>query len=538
MDKDNLTNSTGGSVTPYRFQITDFISPWGGVSADDIAAELASAQGRPVEVTVSSYGGDLEEALRIYELFRAYEAGVRVRYVGFSASAATILSCGAREITVSPYALVLIHPCSVSVDEWAIMNSDDIASAIRRLYDARDLADKCDRIAAAIYARRTGLEPERVARVMKEAKWLTADEAVALGLADRIDEMADAAAATATGSATADDATLAAALIRWHTASDRLHGAALPRLAAAAHYARRDTKVSALLEKATARASSAYGRATALALAHRHSASPDMKDNNTPTHTSAPAALTAAASHGAPAHDPASGSTTAPGPTAPEPSPAHEASAVTGPLATAAAAERPSAGHPMTGEAASAPCAGADASGAEAQAAPAAGAPDTPCATPRADWINPDPAPDAPQAAAPAATSVKADADGPDADSDEGREAARRPAHEGATPDAAATAAAAPADATAAADAQQQPSEGHDPTWPEAVAALSARVTAVEALSEALDDLKRRLAALEAADGAQSLPAQAAGRAADESDAGPNPTMSAAALFARVRGIG
>lgn len=144
----------------------------------------------PIHVRVESLGGSLLDALQIREDFRLSERPVHVHYTGCSASAATILATGAAHITMSPTALILVHQCMNPVTQYGLMNKEEIAQAIHALKDTSADLQTMDRLVSSIYAQRAGQDhtPEEMHQAMQAARWLTADEALALGL---IDEIAD-----------------------------------------------------------------------------------------------------------------------------------------------------------------------------------------------------------------------------------------------------------------------------------------------------------------------------------------------------------
>lgn len=144
----------------------------------------------PIHVRVESLGGSLLDALQIREDFRLSERPVHVHYTGCSASAATILATGAAHITMSPTALILVHQCMNPVTQYGLMNKEEIAQAIHDLKDSQTDLQTMDRLVSSIYALRAGQghTPEEMHQAMQAARWLTADEALALGL---IDEIAD-----------------------------------------------------------------------------------------------------------------------------------------------------------------------------------------------------------------------------------------------------------------------------------------------------------------------------------------------------------
>lgn len=144
-------------------------------------AAVKSLKAPTIVVNIRSTGGDVNDALLIYEALKESGSVVITRCYGYVASAATIIaqaaSDGCREI--SPHALYLIH-CSESAAEG---NS-------RTLSAAKELLDRTDERISSIYADRSGLPAESFAALMNEnagkGRWITAEEAISFGLADRL----------------------------------------------------------------------------------------------------------------------------------------------------------------------------------------------------------------------------------------------------------------------------------------------------------------------------------------------------------------
>lgn len=147
----------------------------------EVLEQIKSIEAEEVLVNIRSTGGDVNDALLIYESLSALDARITTRCYGYTASAATIIaqaaSEGAREIAAS--ALYLIHLSSSSVEG----NSSDLAERIA-------LLEKTDDRIASLYATRSGRSKEEFIALMAEnggrGKWLSPEEVVAAGLADAV----------------------------------------------------------------------------------------------------------------------------------------------------------------------------------------------------------------------------------------------------------------------------------------------------------------------------------------------------------------
>jgi len=128
-----------------------------------------------ITVNISSLGGDLIEALAIYDMFKASNIRVTTNVIGATASAGTVIAMGGDTIKISENSLFLGHKASLFVGG----NADDLRSA------ANDL-DKFDSRIIAIYKKKTGKTKAEIENWLKEDKWITAEEAKSFGLVDEV----------------------------------------------------------------------------------------------------------------------------------------------------------------------------------------------------------------------------------------------------------------------------------------------------------------------------------------------------------------
>lgn len=160
----------------------------------DAVQRIAAIEAAQVVVNIRSTGGDVNDALLIYEALRSLRGHVTTRCYGYTASAATLIaqaaSEGAREI--SSNALYLIHRA-------ACVSEGNAAQMTREI----ELLRKTDERLAGIYAARSGRPAEEFSALMAEndgdGRWLTPEETVAAGLADRIVDAPSGRAAAFTG---------------------------------------------------------------------------------------------------------------------------------------------------------------------------------------------------------------------------------------------------------------------------------------------------------------------------------------------------
>ena len=148
-------------------------------------SEIEQIDASSVVVNIRSTGGDVNDALLIYDALSTLNTTITTRCWGYVASAATIIaqaaSSGKREI--SPNALYLIHNTTTYVEG----NATQLAKRLELLH-------KSDERVAALYAHRSGRDATLFAELMGEqsgqGRWLDAQEVVEYGLADIIIDQA------------------------------------------------------------------------------------------------------------------------------------------------------------------------------------------------------------------------------------------------------------------------------------------------------------------------------------------------------------
>lgn len=147
------------------------------VRSADIIQQLAGVDG-DVVVRVNSGGGDVYEGLAIMNAMRAHPGEVLVIVEGLAASAASFIAVGGgTRVVCRPHAELMIH------EAWAMAdgNAADMTKA------AGDL-DRVSANLASIYADRAGGGPDVWRQRMQEETWFSAEEALAAGLVDAVED--------------------------------------------------------------------------------------------------------------------------------------------------------------------------------------------------------------------------------------------------------------------------------------------------------------------------------------------------------------
>ena len=149
----------------------------------ECVARIADLRNANIRVNIRSTGGDVNDAMLIYEALRATGAHVTTCCYGYTASAATIVAQAASEgcRLIAPTSLYLIHNSLSSVEG----NAEELQAEI-------ELLRQTDERIAEIYARHSGRSIEEIAALMSEnggrGRWLSPAEVVNYGLADAVED--------------------------------------------------------------------------------------------------------------------------------------------------------------------------------------------------------------------------------------------------------------------------------------------------------------------------------------------------------------
>lgn len=170
----------------YNINIDGHIGPW-GYSQGFVRQQLAAMANKPVAVRLNSPGGYVSHALDIRQQFLDH-GDVTCYLFGYVASAATILATGAKKTCMSKYAFYMVHKVSNWVDAWGQYNADQIQQIINDLMKNKAENDKMDLVMAALYSKKCGKPVKDILELLKEGRWMTAQEAKDFGFVDEIIE--------------------------------------------------------------------------------------------------------------------------------------------------------------------------------------------------------------------------------------------------------------------------------------------------------------------------------------------------------------
>lgn len=167
-------NIRGIIVTDDDGWVYDFFGIENTTPAPVLAAvRAAKSAGERVDVYVNSPGGEVSAGVEIYTALRGCP-DAHIHITGQACSAASVIACAGKS-DITPAGMVMIHNVSMQ----ASGDNRDMAHAANVLKTA-------DRSVASAYAEKSGRSIEEMLGLMAKETWLTADEAVELGLVDGI----------------------------------------------------------------------------------------------------------------------------------------------------------------------------------------------------------------------------------------------------------------------------------------------------------------------------------------------------------------
>lgn len=156
-----------------------------GITKQNILNEIKSRAVKSINLSISSPGGDVDEALAIKDMLLGTGAPITAEVSGLTASAATIIMMAAGKIKMSSDAFLLIHNTSTTAEG----NKDDFRKTANEL-------EKFDQALANLYHKKTGKGLHDIRSRMNADSWMNAEEALAFGIVDEIIERKPVAAKT------------------------------------------------------------------------------------------------------------------------------------------------------------------------------------------------------------------------------------------------------------------------------------------------------------------------------------------------------
>lgn len=157
-----------GDITSWPWMESD-------VSAYMLSRQITDLDVDVINVHISSYGGEIQEGLAIYNALRQHKAKVRTYCDGFACSIASVIFMAGEQRIMSNASLLMVH------NPWTYTEGN--ARELRK--KAEDL-DKMTQASVNAYMERVNISEEEVKRLLDEETWLQPSEALEYGFATSV----------------------------------------------------------------------------------------------------------------------------------------------------------------------------------------------------------------------------------------------------------------------------------------------------------------------------------------------------------------
>lgn len=143
---------------------------------DELAAHPEVSQ---INIYINSQGGSVIEGTAIYNQLKRHPAHKTVYVDGFACSIASVIAMAGDEVVMPRNTMMMLH------NMWMVVQGN--AAELRK---AADDLDKMNEAGREAYLQKAGdkLTPEMIAQMEDDETWLTAQECMEYGLADRYAE--------------------------------------------------------------------------------------------------------------------------------------------------------------------------------------------------------------------------------------------------------------------------------------------------------------------------------------------------------------
>ena len=159
-----------GDITSWEILEND-------VSSYTLSKELSTIQAKKINVYINSYGGEVAEGLAIYNALKRHPAEIVTYSDGFAASIASVIFMAGDERVMYDTSLLMVH------NAWIETAGDALA--------LRKAADDLETITTAsmnAYMEKVSITEEELQELMNKETFITAEEAIKMGFATKIEK--------------------------------------------------------------------------------------------------------------------------------------------------------------------------------------------------------------------------------------------------------------------------------------------------------------------------------------------------------------
>lgn len=148
-----------------------------GYTVSDFERDLAAVGDRRINVRLNTPGGDVFTGFAIYNILNRIRDRVTVTVEGIAASMGSVIMMAGKTRIMPANAAVMIHDPAGMAEG----GPEELANFAAMLSNVRD------QIVAA-YVKATGQPEDKIRQMMKDETWLSAEQAIKLGFADKIEK--------------------------------------------------------------------------------------------------------------------------------------------------------------------------------------------------------------------------------------------------------------------------------------------------------------------------------------------------------------
>ena len=145
-------------------------------SAEDVRNALQDVTASTIRIKLNSGGGDADHGIGIYNYLKDLDKHVIVEVTSLAASAASVIAMGADEVIMRTGSRMMIHEAAT----FAYGTKQDIKKTLNAL-------ETYDESIVSIYQEKTGKTRDEIAELVENETWMTAEEAVEKGFADKLE---------------------------------------------------------------------------------------------------------------------------------------------------------------------------------------------------------------------------------------------------------------------------------------------------------------------------------------------------------------
>ena len=154
------------------------VGAWENVNVADFKVQLEGVDNeKPLNIHISSYGGEVNEGLTIASIIKQHKGKTKAIIDSWACSIASIIACSCDELEMYPSSMLMIH--------------NALCCAYGNAKELREQADVLDKISNSlktVYLEKSNgkLDIDKITELMDAESWLSAQECLEYGLCDKI----------------------------------------------------------------------------------------------------------------------------------------------------------------------------------------------------------------------------------------------------------------------------------------------------------------------------------------------------------------